>query len=179
MVSLLVVFFMFVVLFGIIGGIRGWAKELLVIFSVMVALAFISVIENLVPTLGKLIKSNPGTQFYLRIGIVIILAFFGYQTPKLSRLARAAERREAIPEMLLGVVFGFLSGYFIIGSLWYFMHQADYPFAPFITRPKETETMGKEALWWLGTFAPVWFNNPTNAFISVVISLIFVIVVFL
>ncbi len=37
MVSLIVIFWMYVILFAIIGGMRGWAKELLVTFSVILA----------------------------------------------------------------------------------------------------------------------------------------------
>lgn len=35
MISILSVFWMFVILFGLIGAMRGWAKELLVIFSIV------------------------------------------------------------------------------------------------------------------------------------------------
>lgn len=178
MVSLLIVFYMFVVLFGIIGGIRGWAKELLVIFSVIVALALISAIENLMPMVARIVKSSPETQFYFRMITVVVMAFFGYQSPKFSRLSRATERREAIPEMLLGVIFGCLSGYAIVGSLWYFMHAANYPLAPYITRPEPSATLGEAALRWIGYMAPVLLSKPTNAFIAVVLVLIFIIVLF-
>ena len=38
MISLTVVFYIFIVLFAIIGGLRGWAKEMLVSFSLVLAL---------------------------------------------------------------------------------------------------------------------------------------------
>ena len=38
MISILSAFWMFVILFGLIGAMRGWAKELLVVFSVVLAL---------------------------------------------------------------------------------------------------------------------------------------------
>ena len=40
MVTLNFLFWMFVILFGVIGAMRGWAKELLVTFSAILALAF-------------------------------------------------------------------------------------------------------------------------------------------
>ncbi len=49
MVSLIVVFWMYVVLFAIIGGMRGWAKELLVTFSVILALTFTTLLSSYVP----------------------------------------------------------------------------------------------------------------------------------
>ena len=39
MMSIVVVFWMYVFLFAFIGGMRGWAKELLVTFSAILALA--------------------------------------------------------------------------------------------------------------------------------------------
>ena len=49
MISLMVVFYMFLVLFAIIGGLRGWAKEMLVIFSVILALFIIFLLEKFAP----------------------------------------------------------------------------------------------------------------------------------
>ena len=48
MISLLVVFYIFVILFAIIGAMRGWAQELLVTFSVILAFFLIHVLENIV-----------------------------------------------------------------------------------------------------------------------------------
>ena len=39
MMSVVYIFWMYVFLFGIIGAMRGWAKELMVIFSVVTSLA--------------------------------------------------------------------------------------------------------------------------------------------
>ena len=39
MMSIVYLFWMYVILFGVIGSMRGWAKELLVAFSVVTALA--------------------------------------------------------------------------------------------------------------------------------------------
>ena len=46
MISILSAFWMFVILFGLIGAMRGWAKELLVVFSVILALFLIYVLET-------------------------------------------------------------------------------------------------------------------------------------
>ena len=54
MISLVFTFWMFVVLFGIIGLMRGWAKELLVVFSVILALAFNRLLERYVPVVNTL-----------------------------------------------------------------------------------------------------------------------------
>ena len=47
MMSLAVVFWMYVILFAIIGGMRGWAKEILVSMSVILALLLASVVAQI------------------------------------------------------------------------------------------------------------------------------------
>ena len=49
MVSLNFFFFCFLILFAIIGAMRGWAKEMLVTFSAILALFIITVLEAYVP----------------------------------------------------------------------------------------------------------------------------------
>jgi hypothetical protein len=49
MMSIVYVFWMYVVLFGVIGAMRGWAKELLVAFSVILALALNHVLRKYIP----------------------------------------------------------------------------------------------------------------------------------
>lgn len=49
MIGLAAIFWMFVILFAIIGAMRGWAKELLVTFSAILAMFIISVITNYLP----------------------------------------------------------------------------------------------------------------------------------
>ena len=44
MVSLTVLFWMYIILFAFIGTIRGWAKELLVTFGVILAIFIITVL---------------------------------------------------------------------------------------------------------------------------------------
>ena len=41
MMSIVYIFWMYVILFGLVGWMRGWAKELLVAFSVILALALV------------------------------------------------------------------------------------------------------------------------------------------
>lgn len=56
MVSLSFVFWMYVILFSIIGGMRGWAKELLVTFSVILALTFTTLLDHYVPFVRDVLK---------------------------------------------------------------------------------------------------------------------------
>ena len=86
--SLTAVFWMYVILFAIIGGMRGWAKEILVSFSVILALAFTALLERYVPFISQiLVPEQSSVLFWLRTSILIILVFFGYQTPNIQRFS--------------------------------------------------------------------------------------------
>ena len=58
MVSLSFVFWMYVVLFSIIGGMRGWAKELMVSFSVILAMTFTTLLSNYVPFIRDVLQKD-------------------------------------------------------------------------------------------------------------------------
>ncbi len=200
MISILSAFWMFVILFGLIGAMRGWAKELLVIFSIVLGLFLIYVLETftsfIVPfedILGKVENLSPlasfetlpvpiqdelKVQFWTRGAIVGILAFFGYQTPRLAALREKA-RREKIQDVLLGAVLGLGSGFFIIGTLWWYMAAAHYPFGPSIMPPQPGTPLGDAALSLLKYFPPVFANNQLGLFFAVVIAFMFVLVVFI
>ncbi len=200
MISILSAFWMFVILFGLIGAMRGWAKELLVIFSIVLALFLIYVletftafivpfedilgqVENLSPnagfeTLPAPIQDELKVQFWTRGAIVGILAFFGYQTPRLAALREKA-RREKIQDVLLGAVLGLGSGFFIIGTLWWYMAAAHYPFGPEIMPPQPGTPLGDAALSLLKYFPPVFASNQLGLFFAVVIAFMFVLVVFI
>jgi hypothetical protein len=200
MISILSVFWMFVILFGLIGAMRGWAKELLVIFSIVLALFLIYVMETftafMIPfeevlaqvenlTSGASFGSLPNpiqdqlkVQFWSRAAIVGLLAFFGYQTPRLAALREKA-RREKIQDVLLGAVLGLGSGFFIVGTLWFYMAAAHYPFSPNIMPPQPGTPLGDAALNAIKYFPPIFASNQIGLFFSVVVAFMFVLVVFI
>jgi len=178
MISLVIVFYLFIFVFAIMGAMRGWAKELLVIFSVILALAFITVMENLVPIVSAFITSNPEMQLWFRMTIVIIMTFFGYQSPKFGRLAKVSDRRDRIQDLMLGFILGAVSGYFVIGTLWSFVDSAGYPFGDWIIPPTQQVPMGEVSIRMIKYLPPVWLGKPPNIYIAVVLAFIFVIVVF-
>jgi len=177
MIALIAVFWMFITIFGFIGVMRGWAKELLVAFSIVLALAFIAVAENLIPILGPFLNSNPMIQYWVRTGIVVLMTFFGYQSPKFSRLTKSTERRDRIQDLILGLIMGLISGFFIIGSLWSFAHTAGYPkLEQFIIQPSSSLVEDTQNI--LNYLPPVWLGQPPTIYIAVVLAFIFVIVAF-
>src|SRR3990172_9808368 len=180
MVSLLMFFYIFLVLFGVIGFMRGWAKELMVIFSVFLALGFVAAFENLIPFTKDLLKEGSVQEFWFRTITVIIMVLFGYQSPRFSRIAKASEKRDLIQDHLLGLIFGLITGYMIVGTLWAFMHAAGYPFSPYITSPKNDPELGETALRLIKWFPPnFWLGQHPYVYVVVIVAFIFVIVVFI
>jgi len=178
MIAILVFFYIMIAFFAVMGAIRGWAKEVLVIFSAVLALALIFIIENLMPVISSTIRNNQSLQFWVRTGIFIFLVFFGYQSPRFTRIAeKALKRRDQIQDSILGFLLGAVSGYMIIGSLWWFLDQADY-FPPYITAPLANTPLGQTAEMIIRWLPPAVLMKSPTIFIAVVLAFIFVIIVF-
>ncbi len=216
MISLTVMFYLFIFIFAIIGGMRGWAKELLVSFSVVLALCIIVMLMEFAPKFvkpfheldteyGYVYSSEDGeveevtppdqlvafdslrdddersaftTQFWFRVFVVSLLVFFGYQTPSISRIAATA-RKEKIQDFLLGLVLGAFNGYLIVGTLWFYMHSAHYPFAPYIISPTDADPLLDAATRLIKILPPVWLGVSPWVYAAVVLAFVFVLVVFI
>ena len=176
MMSLPAVFWLLVLLFGMVGGFRGWAKEMLVLFSMVLALFLIYVLETYVPGVqSALATQEGGMRFVLRALLVGLMAYFGYQSPNLPIAAFGGKlAREKLQDWLLGTVLGMLNGYFIVGSLWYFMHAAEYPWPDLISRPTDEiiNTM-------IPFLPPKVIGGPPYIFFAIGAAFVFVIIVFL
>ncbi len=179
MISLNFIFWMYVVLFAIIGGMRGWARELLVSFSVILCLFIISVLERFVPFIRDILPNNsPISMFWLRSILLLSLVFFGYQTPKFPKLATSGRFiRDKFQDILLGLFLGGINGYLIFGSIWHYMAQANYPF-DMITAPDGNTEVGRAALELLTMMPPLVLGSPAIYF-AVAVAFVFVLVVFL
>ncbi len=174
MMTLTAVFWMYVILFGIIGGFRGWAKELLVIFSVLLAIAIDTLLLTYVESVRIIMAGRPGiTQFGLRAGLLLTLAYFGYQTPNLPAFAGGKFAREKLQDFMLGVALGLVNGYFIAGSLWFFMDKSGYPLT-YVTAPTDTT----QVLNYMKYMPPALLGIP-NIYFAIIAAFVFVIIVFI
>ncbi|WP_152031773.1 hypothetical protein [Longilinea arvoryzae] len=179
MIGLNATFWMYVVLFALIGGMRGWARELLVSFSVILAMFIINVLERFVPFVRDTLPlTAPNSLFWMRTLIILSLVFFGYQTPKIPRLAESGRfARDRLQDSLLGIFLGAFNGYLIFGSLWFYMNAANYPFA-IVTAPMAGTPIGDAAIRLLSFLPPNWLGSPAIYF-AVAIAFVFVLVVFI
>ncbi|HSV86737.1 MAG TPA: CvpA family protein [Levilinea sp.] len=180
MVGLNVVFWILVLLFALIGMTRGWAKELLVTFAVILGIFIIAVLVQFMPYFqipqGQTMNS---TQFWLRVGILLALVFFGYQSPHIPRLAGSGRfARDYLQDSLLGFVLGAVNGYLIWGTIWFFLHSANYPFPQVYTLPPVGSPTEQAIAQLIRVLPPNWLEAPFIYF-AVAIAFAFVLVVFI
>jgi len=176
MISLVALFGMFVVLFAIIGAMRGWAKELLVTSAIVLGLFLNAILETYVEPFRTALATQPGSaQFVIRGVLLLLLAFFGYQTPNLRAL-QPKVIRERLEEILLGLFMGALNGYLFVGSLWYYLHQAGYP-TELIVRPEEGTALATQINDLVAYLPPAILGVP-QIYFAVGVVFVFIIVVF-
>ena len=125
MISLNFVFYLFVILFAVIGFIRGSRKEIVVVVSGVLAVFIIEVIVT------KFFPVVDNTKALItNLIILFALAFFGYQTPAYRRLSDTGRfERSTFSDMLFGALAGAVNGYILFSSAWYYIAKAAYPFS--------------------------------------------------
>ncbi len=175
MVPIETVFWGLIIFFGLVGALRGWAKEIIVSFSVVLARAMEDVLIRFVPAIGSSLvamsTSNPRGWFNLRLIIFILVIFFGYASPAISSSLGARARREKFQDVLLGFFIGAFNGFLIIGTVWGFLDVLGYGIWG-ITPPQST--LGAEIL----KYAPLAWMRGGTLYVMLVLAFIFVIVVF-
>ncbi len=176
-ISLVFIFWMYVILFAIIGTMRGWAKELLVSFSVILALALNYLLRKYIPMISNL-PAGDSAYFWIRTWITVALVFFGYQTVASIGALKGKARKEKLQDALFGGVMGGLNGYLVVGTLWVYLHEAGYPFDVFL-EPHSNYAAGITAevarmMKWMPPYA---LGEP-GIYFAVIIAFIFIIVVY-
>ncbi|MEA3309368.1 MAG: CvpA family protein [Chloroflexota bacterium] len=177
MVPLETVFIGLMLFFGIVGALRGWAKELLVTFSVILARFVELVLVKYMPvvkeSLAQVEAAEPKTWFYLRLGIFIVIVFFGYATTTISAALGIKTRKDKLQDTLLGFFLGGINGFLVVGMVWGFLEHLGYVQGLWgITAPTEKAQA-------LIPYLPLnWLSEP-ELFIAVAVSFAFVLIVFI
>jgi hypothetical protein len=188
MITITFYFWTFVIVFAVIGAMRGWAQELLVAFSIILGLFIITVL-GLVPVVrdmvgigfvnenGTPITGIPATTFYIRTAIIIAMTFFGYQTPRIQskRIQAATTRSGRMQDTILGIIVGGVNGYLAVGILWFFVLQADY-FPGFVDPPTGANL---EAANRIIELLPPMLLNGNAVYFAVALAFAFVVIVLL
>ncbi|HEY4718600.1 MAG TPA: CvpA family protein [Anaerolineales bacterium] len=169
MIALNTLFWVLVIVFAFIGFLRGWSKEVLVTFSLILAIFVITVFLEFIPFMKPYLEAGGDSrQFIARAVILMAFAFFGYQSPKLRRISEAV-MRERFQDAVLGGVVGALNGYFLFGSLLFYLNLYNYPF-DWVSAP------GGDLLSLLAYMPPAWLGVPAIYF-AVAVAFTFVMVV--
>ncbi|MBI5963908.1 MAG: CvpA family protein [Chloroflexi bacterium] len=175
MMSIVYIFWMYVILFAVIGAMRGWAKELLVAFSVITALAVTLLLEKYIPLVRDLDKTTSSI-FWIRSIILLALVYFGYQTVAIARFASKAAR-ERLQDSLFGAVLGGINGYFVAGTVLFYNHMANYPYRNVIS--PATDQAVAQAVEIMMKYMPPRLLGEPGIYFAVIIVLIFIIVVYI
>jgi hypothetical protein len=143
-IELAAIFWIGVVLFGIIGLIRGWIREVQVTAGAVLGMF---IIEQIGPWVADTMLSRTPVDaitadplasmrrlFIFKAIIMLLVIFFGYQGPVLIQTAtggraRTNRPRETIQEGILGLAAGLLNGYIVVGAMWWYLHVSQYPFS--------------------------------------------------
>lgn len=193
MISLFLLFWMLVVLFAIIGAMRGWSKEVIAMAGLILSLFAINTFGHLVLRLTGGIGADASAtdfmaamrrQFLILGSIHLLIAFFSYQSVILVRARLSG--RERLQERLLGLIFGAVNGYLVVGTLWALLEyritpdgwvrlppEFPYAFDPRIIRPI-VETPTQELLL---THLPIPWLVPWLPILLVLIFLFVIIVI--
>lgn len=183
MVTINFFFAFYVGLAAVIGAMRGWAKELLVAFSVILGLFILTVLETFAGFLNTFLQSGNAIEFWSRTILILLLTFFGYQTPNIKFLAAGA-RREKLQDALLGFVLGAVNGYLVFGSLWAFLDKTGYPFSFFISPHSDlaqaivAEPILESTLRMINFLPPYMLTAP-GIYFAVAVAFTFVVIVFI
>ena len=183
MMSFVFAFWLFIIFFAIIGAMRGWAKELLVLFSTVLAIFIVIIIERFVPFVTNFELGLPGvpTDFWVRSTLLLVFTFFGYQTPRFPRLPTGKFARERVQDVILGSLAGAANGYMVIGSMWFYLHQIGYrlndTLANYILPPDASTEIGQRALEMIAILPPSWLVVPWIYF-AIALAFAFVVIVF-
>lgn len=131
MIQLYSLMWVLAVFFAIIGFMRGWNRDLIATAGILIGMFVLFQFDFLIR--GIFLRSFPREQaFFLQVLIFITIVFFAYQNRTFAVDRRS---KDNIQSSILGSLVGFLNGYLIGGTLWYFLDINEYPFAPYIVSP--------------------------------------------
>jgi len=132
MVQLYSLMWILAVFFAIIGVMRGWTKEIIATAGIMLALFALFQFDSLLR--GTVLLTFPTDQvFFIQAAVFLLVVFIAYTNR--TFISDDTPDRVTLQEGLLGGIIGFVNGYLVGGSLWYFMDINEYPFSPYITAP--------------------------------------------
>ena len=117
--------------FAVTGAVRGWQRELIGTTGIVLGFFAILQFDSLLRGSVYLLLTN-GQIFLLQALTLIGLTLLAYRARFALNSTPSAGR---LRKILLGGLAGFVNGYLMAGSIWYFLDINRYPFPHLITAP--------------------------------------------
>ena len=134
MINANLVFAMFVLVFGLIGAMRGWVREIIVTASLVLALFVLNQLGDKWNTVVNGFTAQHSTeQWLLRTAPMFIIGFFGYLGPTVVRSRFEQTTRGKLEQGMLAFIVGMINGYILFSTLAFVAWRAgilDNPPAP-------------------------------------------------
>ena len=203
MINLLLLFGILVACFAMIGYMRGWQKEVITMFGLVGGIAMLQRFAYTLLSLLGAISADGATpedilddrraQVFIQIAIFTVIGFFSYQivgalAVRLSGGKLTERIRASMERRIIGLFFGSVNGYLVVGTLWGFLEYEPvpegyirlgpgerYPFdASIIVRPlADTAALAFAEFLPLGILSPnIWLIIFFLMFFFVIIALI-------
>jgi hypothetical protein len=134
------------IFFGIMGYLRGWQREFIVTFAVLLLGFAVFHFDSLLRTI--FFGINHDTLFSFQMIALILVVFYAYNAK--VNLGGTRTRRDSrdMRDNMIGVLVGGLNGYLIGGTFWYFLDINQYPLETFFLAPA-ANSPSAQALGWM------------------------------
>lgn len=183
MVNADVVFAFFTIIFGFIGAMRGWVREIIATASLILAIFVLNQFGNILA--GFAPDQSPAgaaARFAVKAVPFLIIAFFGYLGPAVVRSRFSNNPRGRIEEGIISFLCGGLNGFLIFSTLAYLAWQAQIltntPFPPNANPPLFMPPAGGwENFFWIKNSAFLFFSGTTLIVVLVAIFLFVIVVI--
>ncbi|KPK06882.1 MAG: hypothetical protein AMJ56_13995 [Anaerolineae bacterium SG8_19] len=200
MINLFLLFWMLVVLFTVIGYMRGWQKEVIAMSGLVGAVAALMQFGYEMVSLFGVVPADVmtpeqlqdvrGRQILIQGIFFAIVAFFSYQVVASLAVSVAGGRfgeriRAGLERRIIGMLVGAINGYLVVGGLWSLLEYVPipdgyehlpvgvpYPFDPNIILRPAADTLAFGFTEWL----PLGIMSPTLWLILFFVTFFIVIV---
>lgn len=152
-------------IFAINGMLRGWYRELLGMFGIISGYFLIWFLSSQTTFFKNLSLHD---QCLAKCVILIVMLFFGYHVPRWRQPHRDIS---AAGSVVLGGILGAINGYLVVGSLWYYLDAANYPWKV-VVAPNDALSMKI-----LQHYLPNVFFADTKLLLGVVLFILILILV--
>ncbi len=134
MINANLVFVLFVAIFGFIGAMRGWVREVIVTASLVLGLFVLNQLgEKWNGVVNGFTAQHSTEQWLLRAAPLFLIAFFGYLGPTVVRSRFEQTTRGKLEQGMLAFIIGVVNGYILFSTLAFIAWRAgilDSPPAP-------------------------------------------------